>query len=143
MKANELRIGNYVYYNGNHKHISNVSSLQPKVYVEPYGAVCYSESIKVGLNNRFDIVYDVENIEPIPLTEEWLIKFGFKYNGWNYDLNQYVFHAQGKNEKGEFFNTEFGIKNNDITFNMSYTINSVHQLQNLYFTLTNQELNNE
>jgi hypothetical protein len=115
-----------------------------------------AEELRFGnlvLNNDFDIVTEIKEgwqidscdvyYKPIPLTEEWLIKFGFKCNGWNYDFKNYVFHAQGKNKKGEFFNTEFGIKNNGITFNISYNLEFVHQLQNLYFALTNKKLKNE
>ena len=134
MKTHELRIGNYVYYNGNHKHISTVSSLQPKVYVEPYGAVCYSESIKVGLNNRFDIVYDVENVKPIPLTEEWLIKFGFeKVNGW-YDYTGWF---------KDMVEIECDYNGYKFVNYLNLEIKHVHKLQNLYFALTNKELNNE
>lgn len=77
---------------------------------------------------------------PIPITEEWLSKFGFKYNGWNWEFNQFKFHAQGKNDKGEFYNTEFYIQSKNEWVLISFTIDSVHQLQNLYFALTGNEL---
>ena len=66
--------------------------------------------------------FGLKNIKPIPLTEEWLVKFGFKkgVKGWfktldkNYKFNLYLYHDS--------------------------KYKSVHQLQNLYFALTNEEL---
>ena len=124
MNTNELRISNTI----NHKE---------KGLITIKGITEHCGDCKIDTDLGW--VY-LKNCEPVPLTEEWLIKFGFKYNGWNYDFKNYVFHAQGKNEKGEFFNTEFGIKNNGITFNISYNLEFVHQLQNLYFALTGEEL---
>lgn len=81
--------------------------------------------------------------QPIPLTEEWLIRFGFeckdKVNGGyvipiNYDWQgEYLYCSkQGVialwNERE---NRDFIIINN---------CNSIHQLQNLYFALTGEEL---
>lgn len=64
-----------------------------------------------------------DKYEPIPLTEEWLLKFGF--NGW--DKGNYTMILSN----GNFF--EFG---NIIAQNIKY----VHQLQNLYFVLVGEEL---
>ena len=69
-------------------------------------------------------------IKPIPLTEEWLIKFGFELNlnnnwsHWNFGLNFYKY--------GDFFESD----QLPIFIYLQY----VHQLQNLYFALTNKEL---
>ena len=71
-----------------------------------------------------------EKYEPILLTDEWLFKFGFikKYSEFNL--------------KG--FN--FIIMNNKVYTNDDYdnesicTLNFVHELQNLYFALTGEEL---
>ena len=77
--------------------------------------------------------------KPIPLTEEWLVKFGFikKDNSsyWhpNKCWHRYVF---GYNKFGlPYLNLEpeGGIIPHA-------TCNYVHQLQNLYFALTNKEL---
>ena len=71
-------------------------------------------------------------IEPIPLTSEWLLKFGFKRMN-----NAYVSPHKNDfslwNPKGE----------EEITFNdtvMCPRIDYVHQLQNLYYALTGEEL---
>ena len=103
MKANELRIGNWVLIN----------TMITKINMARY----------IG-----DIDDDKIIAEPIPLTEEWLLKFGLK-TGYNHlfgfitkDYNTYYL------EDGEGYN---------IT---SKPIEYVHQLQNLYFALTGEEL---
>lgn len=68
--------------------------------------------------------------EPIPLTEEWLLRFGFEkmdetwYTHKNYNLEL--------DERGFWLSFQ--------TLQLSEIINFVHQLQNLNFALTKQEL---
>ena len=82
--------------------------------------------------------------DPIPLTEEWLIKLGFERSRWdgrdyqlrlNGELYQYKVYKNGRvdcslssaiNEKQKTFETVF--------------INTVHKLQNLIYSLTGEEL---
>lgn len=111
MKPQELRIGNLIEQ-GEIEMISNTA---------------------VWINEKPLLI---DEIEPIPLTEESLLKFGFVYDGWSYIKGKYKFHAQSKNNKGGFENTEFYVKECLISFNVDF----VHQLQNLYFALTNEEL---
>jgi len=67
---------------------------------------------------------------PIPLTEEWLFKFGFEKGNLEYFIHENVrinFDLQ----------FEFkGVNNLNFGTNLEY----VHQLQNLYFALTGKEL---
>jgi len=83
---------------------------------------------------------DIENGEidlfPIPLTEEWLVKFGFVYDAdsltFDYEYNHFVFYLERDFKDIETF-----------SFDSSFTetkVKYVHQLQNLYFALTNKEL---
>ncbi len=103
MKANELRINNYLQDFG-----GNIAQ------------VIYLTKDKIILES------------PIPLTEEWLLKFGFKrqinqpyadyiLNDWGIcyeiDTNNYFWYDYDKLE-----------------------IKYVHQLQNIYFALTGDEL---
>jgi len=71
---------------------------------------------------------------PIPITEEWLEQFGFKYykntNGYSYYLH-FRLHFTKTVDGFKLF-----IDNNE----WAETIKSVHELQNLYFALTKIEL---
>lgn len=86
--------------------------------------------------------------KPIPLTDEWLLRFGFEVND---DLGDQIYYEIPNQKIG------YGIcfDHDDITFYKFYGnggenvhtliydeehLQSVHQLQNLYFSLTNNEL---
>ena len=92
--------------------------------------------------------------KPIPLTEEWLVKFGL-YNNLkvNYNKRQGVEYRFSKKKLGTYiikrycncslYSMQFvyddkhnNIPNEQIWVNIKH----VHQLQNLYFALTGEEL---
>jgi hypothetical protein len=113
MKANELRIGNLL----NHNNGSMVGSFI------------------VGLIHLEDIIKEnshAREYEPIPLTEEWLIKFGFEksdnYGNDEYRLDGYSYF------RGRFYISDCDECGEDVE------INFVHELQNIYFALTKKEL---
>lgn len=88
-------------------------------------------------------------IQPIPLTDEWLLKFGFSFNpDWciyylNVDINFRL-----RNDDPLPDETNFKIQHvSDDDFYLSIEgftwgqpIRYAHQLQNLYFALTGEEL---
>lgn len=74
--------------------------------------------------NHNGIWVDVSVCEPIPLTEEWLLKFGFEKSGDRFYLNYYYM------EGGSFKMDEI------IISNPKY----VHELQNLCHAITGEEL---
>lgn len=126
MKPSELRIGNKVYYEN------------------PHG-----DRVETDFSvNCFDYI---SNISPIPLTEEWLVKFGFDAheheNGNTYTL-QINYSAGFKDfislvNKGGNKNPLFLgslTTNYQKHFVLSNQVIHVHQLQNLYFALTGEEL---
>jgi hypothetical protein len=127
MKANELRIGNLVtIYKSVWDAKNEISTLQ------------WVESL-VTLNLLNNIELDLFEVEPIPLTKEWLVRFGFQYRldgicfNWHIGANpithDWLFHLKwlGGNEYPFYMNGY-------------HEIEYVHQLQNLYFALTGQEL---
>lgn len=117
MKASELRIGNYVYYNNENKSIGIISTLVNDLV--PGLDYCQIDHV---INKKHWCI----NLEPIPLTEEWLLKFGLEIkNNYAYD----------KASLG-FFVITFGEKFYWKSFELKY----VHQLQNLYFSLSREEL---
>jgi hypothetical protein len=77
------------------------------------------------------------DIEPIPLTEEWLLKLGFKRIkkgiGWDKLSDGKLILVEVPTNKG-----------NIVAFNYDADkynyLKYVHQLQNLYFALTGVEL---
>jgi hypothetical protein len=107
MKASELRIGNFVMWSNVEIKIKSPLMMQ-RTY----------QKIKE------------KRVNPIPLTEEWLLKFGFeksnKYRGYNKGL--YLACA---------WEQYFTLSNNH---GYIANINYVHRLQNLYFALTGKEL---
>ena len=78
--------------------------------------------------------YTQGKFKPIPLTEEWLIRLGFE----EHSLNPYWFNKGiiciSIVHKVELISWDRQI------FKLDIEINHVHQLQNLYFALTNTEL---
>jgi len=116
MKAAELRIGNYV--NAEHK-----------MYGEKYIVV---ESVGFDSINISFRRYLIENIEPIPLTEEWLLRFGFEeLKNKFYTKGRMSYHAKyGWKILEKWVSGWLGVQE----------IKYVHQLQNLYFALSGEEL---
>lgn len=72
-----------------------------------------------------------EDLEPIPLTPEWLERCGLQKKYWNSDKDLKLEMYENKAYIGNNFSTNATIIHN---------INYVHQLQNLYFALTDEEL---
>lgn len=118
MKATDLRIGNYVNRIGS---ITNITAIE---YHKDLSYVCTPISGSITENQ----------IEPIQLTEEWLIKFGFKRNERIGSFDTYIVLMKESlsvnNKMGMYF------KNQRVPNNIKY----VHQLQNLYYALTGEEL---
>lgn len=137
MKRNEVRFGNYIVDNSEDSKTG---------YIQV-------DAVLMEL-----IMYHPETFEPIPLTEEWLLKLGFEFKGescgskiytiaWQFDWNKkpsvllkvvdFVYQATGDYFKGwlvpltdgEYFMSQRNVE-----------IKYVHQLQNLYFDLTVKEL---
>ena len=118
MKVNELRLGNWVdLICDGHRD-------------EPDTFQWLLEDYEYYEDNMF-------NILPITLTEEWLLKFGFKNKEekW-FDISIGREKILGINLFNKKVVIGFGV---DLVGTFSH-IKHVHQLQNLYFALTNKEL---
>jgi hypothetical protein len=118
MDAKELRFGNFVRTTITHTNI------------------------KITIDELLEIINEPSEhqLEPIPLTEDWLLKFGFEKI--THAVRSYSYHICDKNERYWFFRIsgQFGTITREITCVLSYEIKHVHQLQNLYFALTGKEL---
>ena len=123
IQAKELRIGNWII---DHEADSSVS-----IYWQ------IEEISKDGIKFRNSSSWISNNyIIPIELTEEWLLKFGFdKWSNKFIGIDTQFEILQILNNGTALAYDEF---NNFIT--ISNNIKYVHQIQNLYFSLTGKEL---
>lgn len=98
-----------------------------------------------------DSVRKYSELKPIPLTEDWLLKFGFEKYQWCDDCAYIPFlgrHLMARlyNGKWHIFKTKVTIANSNQQYTGSVDIvdkgliQYVHQLQNLYYALTGEEL---
>jgi|WetSurSiteA1Bulk_404760.scaffolds.fasta_scaffold07782_2 hypothetical protein len=125
MKANELRIGNLVY----NKWVENGNELhKDERKVSGYDLEC------LECNGCF---YQEGVAEPIPLTEEWLLKFGFKRIDMMFENIPMLYWR----ENDIIVNADRSIDLfTDKEVRLNIRCEYVHQLQNLYFALTGNEL---
>lgn len=79
-------------------------------------------------------------IEPIPLTKEWLLKFGFESREESTNFNYFGFGENPVTHDWMLCLKHFKDENRFFFLNGFHTIKYIHQLQNLYFALTNEEL---
>ena len=118
IQPTELRIGNYIEYDGNYYKIDSLSRGLPTLNTLAFG---------IG-------VVDYNNINPIPLTEEILIKCGFKR------IHQSKFRAVDIHIFCYLHETMNGDWILDIDGRTISVVKSLHQLQNLYHAITGNEL---
>jgi hypothetical protein len=128
MEARELRIGNYI------QHFDNIIKVDT-IKKDPAYYLVYG----YFLNGHTSAGNQIDAFTPIPLTKEWLLKFGFKKregNNFCWDLGSFTIGWYGN-----CYATWVIIlqqENNDLRFHSQ--IKFIHQLQNLYFALTGEEL---
>lgn len=119
MKASELRIGNWYKWNA-----------EGKDYYYQADAKDFTS-------------VNIPNFEPIPLTEEWLVSFGFEKNKHGVYLSPY---ENSINDECftrmcfDFLEDKMFVVNSNAYDGFYVECNHVHQLQNLYFALTGEEL---
>ena len=117
LEAKELRIGNLVMDNAKVKIVTS------------------------GMISNWDIIKkDYGGYKPIPLTEEWLLRFGFGM------MNKSYFSIPSRTRTN---NSPYSLiytkdLNGDwyilINESVRFYLEHVHTLQNLYFALTQEEL---
>lgn len=117
MIVNELRRGNWIDYFGTQLQVTGISD----AYI-----VCEEPTYEV---------FDPGNVKPIPLTSEWLERFGFeRVNDYRYQNYDYMIEVMMNGDK------VVRIRQSDHESWPISTIKFVHQAQNLYFALTGKEL---
>ena len=113
MNQDELRIGNYVSTPDNDIHVWQFD------------------------RSDYDY-YEMKDIKPIPLTEEWLIKLGFKPKENNFIGGQMWYIYEDPYTVIDLINGKFEYELCE--YERSIDVIFVHQLQNIYHALTNNEL---
>jgi hypothetical protein len=123
MKVKKLRIGNYVLD----------YEAEPEVSIYWKVEEIQRLSNNKALNQTLGVTYRNGSCwtcdpKPIPLTQDWLINFGFDQELFSHNFFN-IIEINGDDGFYEFYY-------NDTVL----IIKHVHQLQNLYFALTNKEL---
>ena len=118
MKANELRIGNLIRWISTGE-IDTVKDI-----------------LTAGRKHECINNVNISDCEPIPMAEEWLDRFGFESYGHIYTLHF---------KNGFALNYNTSLKSWFLSIHSTTTtaisdFKYVHQLQNLYFALTGEEI---
>ena len=133
MKAKDLRIGNWIKYesfeDAGYYQVEEIckDSEGFEGYYIKYRNGSFATSLEEDEEDKNKM------IQPIPLTEEWLLKFGFEPKGTEpimFTNGRYNYFPSSK----YFGNT----RNNGGLIHSN--VRHVHQLQNRYFALTGEEL---
>ena len=123
MKREELRIGNLVEYEGEIFTMNFLSKEGPPIL----------DTLRFGYG-----VVEWRDLKPVPLTEEWLLKFGFETKKWRSQDGLIDLWIKGNG------NIYFELQHNGDNYEYDWTtiieVKYVHSLQNLYFALTGKEL---
>ncbi len=116
LKVNELRAGNLIH-----------------VLDEDFN----KEVLRVNLNDMCNVECSsgIDDFEPIPITEEWLLEMGFELHDDCGELKGNDRFCSHRKLMGCFRlpNYEWSLNGKKIKY--------LHTLQNLYFALTEEELN--
>ena len=128
MEAQELRLGNYVIVNHKTDLLSKVISIQP-------------DFISVEYNRQPDlsngVIIPAKQLIPIPLSEHWITSLEFRYSMSKdkyYVLDKHNIAISTADDKYRV------IMGNFVCSLVICEIEHVHQLQNVVFALTQQEL---
>ena len=133
MKANELRIGNWIKYEDKLVQVVQVSSMM---------ILCQRDE------NQFLVNCAPKVFQPIELTGDILIKAGYFKKGYHeiyfmtpcvYCYDYYISCQNIKDNKYSFVAS--GYKNGELKRQIRLdNIQYLHELQNIFFSFTNQEL---
>lgn len=128
MKSNELRIGNLIWWC--HEESESVKIVNLDILEQ----FIYNESDPDDSEDRF--ARFGFQYAPIPLNDEWLLRFGFERSGVYYVKDEVYIYDTCRlcidSEEYGYFEYKFNYTSKLLVY--------VHQLQNLYFALTGEEL---
>jgi hypothetical protein len=120
IKANELRIGNLVLYKPYGNRDGEMKTIQGMMGMKAY------------FNRHSNEGGMYHHLQPIPLTAEILERCGFNFNHYTYNWDR----SQLSLAQSDFSPGVYEIK----FIVIGKPIERLHQLQNLYFAITGEEL---
>lgn len=127
IQAKELRVGNLVY-----------------AFQEVASVNCISNEGLSLISDENQYVFEpFEYVYPIALTEEWLLRFGFEYSGEHreyYHPSTPLLNLYNRTGLENGFKIIAGRYHAGIVLQISEEIKSVHELQNIWHSLTRTEL---
>ena len=112
--ANDLRIGNWIKYDKRYFQIDSIATVFPTLSTREFG---------IG-------VVDYYNIEPIPLTEDILLKCGF--------IEDRKFYYLKLSDPVSIVLEK--IREEYVEWHYDTPLKHLHELQNLYYAITKTEL---
>lgn len=132
MEAHELMIGNYITQylgmddDGSHYKEQQITGIKYE----------YSD-IHIRLDQT-DTWHHNGNFEPIPLTEDWLIKLGFKNTDTGFEMKMWRGHTMSL----IIVRNKYAIVACSGPFGLTHSahLNYIHQLQNIFYCLTGEQL---
>lgn len=129
MKANELRIGNY---------LNLLESEDDFHEVQSFDEDCMSFKGYVSWN-----YIGFDEVLPIPLTEKWLLALGFEFykvlSHYRKVIDDFWYQIK-KTPDGQFLFSFTNLSYDEVNHMPPKLISEIHQLQNLFFALTGKEL---
>ncbi len=120
MKVTDLRIGNYIQTANGIDEVRGVLNRN-----------CFKD---VFLVKNGDV--EIEDLQPIPLTEEWLLKLGFEENAGN----TFSIKVESDCFKIEIYKKIFFPYEYKGMLLPAIRLKYIHELQNLYHAITGNEL---
>ena len=144
ISAQELRIGNYILDETGVITIIVAIDSERKFWNEIIQKEFKATARLIMLDNfDWNTSYGcwVEKLKPIPLTEEWLLKMGFEKEIDDSSFIRKVYYYINDFEV-EFHGNKlvFRVENKHVTNYFAHHTKYVHQLQNLIFSLSGEEL---
>ena len=146
MKASELRIGNWVkisddiskeYYKDDLKTSEfKIKGFNDSSHIEGSKQILFWEIEAILGGRKHSGSRDID-CEPIPLTEEWLKRLGFEFEGLGYEISDRFLTLIREEDEG--FDVLIMTADFEKPMYITY-IDYVHQLQNLYHALIGEEL---
>lgn len=123
LKVSELRIGNRIHYESNEITVIEINGIRNRVSC-------------IWVDDEYIADYPIETLKPIPLTEDWLVRFGIINGEWFKNSSYKITYSYGLDGCYDFIHRN---ANHNIEMCITF-IKHVHQLQNIAFALTGEEL---